>query len=100
VDNDYSHVDNNGNTDDDDYSSSQQALRKKVRVPRAKPRGGSSSHRNQSSINVRESGSLSGKNFGDGSSAVFGEFDKGSGLNMPLLDYSEGTASNDERSSK
>ena len=44
---------------------------------------------------------MTSKNFGgENSSAVFGEFDKGSGLNVPLLDYSEDAGSLEDRSSR
>ena len=39
------------------------------------------------------------KKFSDNQSGVFGEFDKGSGLNVPLLDYSEGSHSYDGNNS-
>jgi hypothetical protein len=35
-----------------------------------------------------------------GSAVAFGDFDKSSGINVPLLDYSEETFSNDGRNSK
>ena len=100
---------NRGEEDDDDryvdQDDSEEAFRKKIRVPRAQPqRGSSSAHRKKDRANKRDgSGSNTGKNFNnyaENSSAVFGEFDKGSGLNVPLLDYSEGTGSHDDRSDR
>lgn len=61
-------------------------------MPRAKARNSSSAYNYSAPIKQGYGG--------DSSSAAFGEFDRGSGLNVPLLDYSEGTGSHDDRSDR
>ena len=62
-------------------------------MPRAQARNSSSAYNYSAPMKQNYGG-------GDSSSAAFGEFDRGSGLNVPLLDYSEGTGSHDDRSDR